>query len=409
MIIVIIFRCPQCPVPQGVVVAYRRNLLGERAVQDGGPRPRGARAARAGCCQERFPVQDMGASAAPPPPAAAYDVTIAQKLMRRARPAGRRLALRGRVGGRHDDWEGIHGLGGRAPVRRRVVGEQMQRQRQENPNLPAHGSLSARRAQQGLHRVRGDWGTRARLRPAHSHAALGARARSVGGGLKCAACGGCRGRVQQILGRAVACVTRCWCEALTCGNAGVLTYKDGRRYEGEYKLDKMHGRGVYVWAEGARYEGEYREDKKNGRGVQTWPSGARYEGEYVDSMQTGYGLMTWADGRRYEGYWVNSKCTGLGVLAHKDGRRYEGEYVNDKMQGKGVYTWANRAKYDGEYKDNKKNGRGIHTWPDGSMYEGEYVEGKAAQPSHTAKCMHARVEPAPCLLAAACAARRSIK
>jgi hypothetical protein len=114
----------------------------------------------------------------------------------------------------------------------------------------------------------------------------------------------------------------------------VLTYKDGRRYEGEYKLDKMHGRGVYIWAEGARYEGEYREDKKNGRGVQTWPSGARYEGEYVDSMQTGYGLMTWADGRRYEGYWINSKCTGFGILSHKDGRRYEGEYVNDKMQGK---------------------------------------------------------------------------
>lgn len=119
-----------------------------------------------------------------------------------------------------------------------------------------------------------------------------------------------------------------------CRRAGVLTYKDGRRYEGEYKLDKMHGRGVYIWAEGARYEGEYREDKKNGRGVQTWPSGARYEGEYIDSMQTGYGLMTWADGRRYEGYWVNSKCTGFGILSHKDGRRYEGGYVNDKMQGK---------------------------------------------------------------------------
>lgn len=145
--------------------------------------------------------------------------------------------------------------------------------------------------------------------------------------------------------------------------------------QGEYKLDKMHGRGVYVWAEGARYEGEYKEDKKNGRGVQTWPSGARYEGEYVDSMQTGYGLMTWADGRRYEGYWVNSKCTGFGVLTHKDGRRYEGEYVNDKMQGHGIYTWANGAKYDGEYKDNKKNGHGLHTWPDGSMYEGEYLDG----------------------------------
>jgi hypothetical protein len=28
---------------------------------------------------------------------------------------------------------------------------------------------------------------------------------------------------------------------------GIYTWKDGRKYEGEYKLDKKHGYGIYTW------------------------------------------------------------------------------------------------------------------------------------------------------------------
>jgi hypothetical protein len=57
----------------------------------------------------------------------------------------------------------------------------------------------------------------------------------------------------------------------------------------------MHGTGIYTWKDGRRYEGEYLHDKKNG-----------------------YGVYSWADGRsiilfnlqflkEYEGMWANGK------------------------------------------------------------------------------------------------------
>lgn len=41
-------------------------------------------------------------------------------------------------------------------------------------------------------------------------------------------------------------------------------------YEGEYRLNQMHGRGLYIWPDGRKYNGEYSKDKKNGFGVYYW-------------------------------------------------------------------------------------------------------------------------------------------
>ena len=32
----------------------------------------------------------------------------------------------------------------------------------------------------------------------------------------------------------------------------------------------MHGRGVYTWKDGRKYEGEYENDKKHGYGIYSW-------------------------------------------------------------------------------------------------------------------------------------------
>jgi hypothetical protein len=42
---------------------------------------------------------------------------------------------------------------------------------------------------------------------------------------------------------------------------GVYTWKDGRKYEGEYKNDKKDGHGVYYWADGKKYDGMWNEGK----------------------------------------------------------------------------------------------------------------------------------------------------
>ncbi len=46
---------------------------------------------------------------------------------------------------------------------------------------------------------------------------------------------------------------------------------------GQFKDDKMHGKGTYNFADGRNYTGHWIDDKKTGHGVFTWPNGDRYE------------------------------------------------------------------------------------------------------------------------------------
>ena len=41
----------------------------------------------------------------------------------------------------------------------------------------------------------------------------------------------------------------------------LINYK---KYDGEWLNNNMHGKGVYTWRDGRKYEGEYQFDKKHG-------------------------------------------------------------------------------------------------------------------------------------------------
>ena len=45
----------------------------------------------------------------------------------------------------------------------------------------------------------------------------------------------------------------------------------------------------------------------DGFGVMTWPDGRKYEGEYLNDKKNGYGIFIWKDGKEYRGYWKNGK------------------------------------------------------------------------------------------------------
>lgn len=36
---------------------------------------------------------------------------------------------------------------------------------------------------------------------------------------------------------------------------GVYTWPDGRKYEGDWKENKMHGEGIFDWNDGRLYKG----------------------------------------------------------------------------------------------------------------------------------------------------------
>jgi len=70
----------------------------------------------------------------------------------------------------------------------------------------------------------------------------------------------------------------------------------------------MHGWGIYTWKDGRRYEGEYEFDKKHG-----------------------YGIYTWADGiRKYEGFWESGKMHGLGRYLNEEGEIKFGRWEDGK-------------------------------------------------------------------------------
>lgn len=48
---------------------------------------------------------------------------------------------------------------------------------------------------------------------------------------------------------------------------GVMVYKSGRRYEGQWAYDKREGVGYEYYANGHIYQGEYKNGKPEGKGL----------------------------------------------------------------------------------------------------------------------------------------------
>ena len=71
----------------------------------------------------------------------------------------------------------------------------------------------------------------------------------------------------------------------------MYTWPDGKKFEGEWLNNNMHGKGKYVWADGRSYEGSYEQDKKHGFGTYIWVKNIIFQ----------------ADGRKYIGNWINGK------------------------------------------------------------------------------------------------------
>ncbi len=49
------------------------------------------------------------------------------------------------------------------------------------------------------------------------------------------------------------------------------------RLSGQFKDDKMHGKGTYNFADSRNYTGDWINGKQTGHGVFIWPNGNRYE------------------------------------------------------------------------------------------------------------------------------------
>merc|ERR1719223_1927142 len=112
----------------------------------------------------------------------------------------------------------------------------------------------------------------------------------------------------------------------------VVYFPNGDFYEGDCvsfpEGDRRHGKGTYTYSRNLhanfrQFTGQWREDKKHGQGVLFYKSGGIYAGEWASNQMQGLGVMLdyveephnecSMPTYRYEGEWLDNEKHGLGV------------------------------------------------------------------------------------------------
>ena len=170
--------------------------------------------------------------------------------------------------------------------------------------------------------------------------------------------------------------------------SGRHVYKDGSKYTGSYLDGKRHGRGVLRFKNGGYYEGEWAKDCYEGTGRYV-SAGGVYEGMFRGGELCGRGVFRWANGDVYDGEWAANAADGVGAKTYADGRVEEGRWKADKFlgcpeleeqyetfTGFGRKRWGDGSAYVGEWLSGKRHGQGIFTFSSGDVYEGRWAMDK---------------------------------
>ncbi|EGF81970.1 hypothetical protein BATDEDRAFT_23741 [Batrachochytrium dendrobatidis JAM81] len=118
---------------------------------------------------------------------------------------------------------------------------------------------------------------------------------------------------------------------------GVYIFKDGSKYEGEYK--EIDGGGIVRNGMGKYscgtthgvYNGQWDHDKMNGKGRLDLESGASYEGNWKDNQYMGSGTYRWADGSAFIGEWLENGMNGPGKYVDATGQSWTGSVVKGSV------------------------------------------------------------------------------
>ena len=157
---------------------------------------------------------------------------------------------------------------------------------------------------------------------------------------------------------------------------GKLTNPIGDYYEGDFINDNAEGYGSYIHKEGSSYYGMWKNNRQEGHGKEIWPDKTEYEGDYRNGEKWGKGKLKLNDGSYYIGDFWHNQIHGKGKYFWFDKKRYEGDWKNNMMDGEGEFHWADGKVYIGHYVKDEKNGFGELKWPSGKIYKGMWKNGK---------------------------------
>lgn len=130
------------------------------------------------------------------------------------------------------------------------------------------------------------------------------------------------------------------------------TIETNGTYTGNRENGKKSGTGTFKWNDGTVYEGEWKEDKINGKGKLTIPNKGTYEENFENGKKEGQGIYTFQNGDIYEGSFSKDKMSGQGKYTFSNGDTYYGEFLDNQFNGQGTYT-INGKSYTGTWKNNE--------------------------------------------------------
>ena len=151
-----------------------------------------------------------------------------------------------------------------------------------------------------------------------------------------------------------------------------------RKYEGQFKRDKMNGRGIYEWyageSKGDIYNGEFKDDLFDGMGTYKYSDGTIYIGEFIKGIKEGKGKIIYSDGSFYEGEYKNGNKCGKGVFQDMEGNVYEGNFYNGNQHSKGKIKFNNGETLEGFWLNGMKEGNFIFIDANGNKFNRKYIK-----------------------------------
>ena len=120
---------------------------------------------------------------------------------------------------------------------------------------------------------------------------------------------------------------------------GTFTSFNGNKYIGEFQGGKRNGKGTLTWGNlekiRNKYEGEFINNNYV-KGIMIYKDGSNYNGEFLEKKKHGFGIETFPLNRGfYKGYFKEDKKDGEGTLELTNGYKYTGSWRNGKREGKG--------------------------------------------------------------------------
>ena len=94
---------------------------------------------------------------------------------------------------------------------------------------------------------------------------------------------------------------------------GIKVIEERGTYIGEID-ESLYGIGMFVFKDGRKYEGEWKNNKLNGFGIISLPNKKSwFEGEFIDDKREGFGVF-YSPKKIYVGMWKNSKLEGETII-----------------------------------------------------------------------------------------------